>query len=50
MLFIVCRGHPTVCRIDMLHAADYSNMQMAQLTKKLHDAKKTDKDIAAAIQ
>ena len=44
------RGHPKVRRIDMLHASDYSNMQMGQMSKKVEDAKTLDKFIVKAIE
>ena len=34
----------------MLHAADYANMGMDQMTKKVADAKKMDKSIAKSIK
>ena len=40
LLTFFCRGHPQVHRIDMLHAADYANMPMAQMSKKVELAKK----------
>ena len=43
------RGHPQVKRIDMLHAADYANMGIAQMNHKVESAKKTEKSIAEAI-
>ena len=34
------RGHPKVKKLDMLHANDYGNMRMTQMTCKFEEAKK----------
>ena len=49
-LFVYFRGHPKVKRVDMLHAPDYANMQMGQMTRKLKDSKVSDAQIARAIE
>ena len=37
-------------KFDMMHAADYSNMKMGQMTKNIDTAKKKDKQIAKVIE
>ena len=37
-------------KFDMMHAADYSNMKMGQMTKNIDAAKKKHKQIAKAIK
>ena len=44
------RPHPNVKEIDMLHAADYSNMDYHQMSKSLGEGKKKDMSLAKAMQ
>ena len=44
------RGHPKVKKIDMLHAADYANMQIGQMNRKVNQSKLSDEAIARAIE
>ena len=34
----------------MLHAADYSNMQLAQMISKLKDSKKKDENLGLGLE
>ena len=36
--------------MDMLHAADYANMDMQQMQKTVDNSKKKDESVAAAMQ
>ena len=46
----VFRGHPKVKGIDMMHAADYSNMKLDQMERKLRESKKNDEDLIIKIE
>ena len=48
--FHLSRGHPKVKRLDMFHAPDYGNMKLAQMTRKMDEAKELDNALAKSIQ
>ena len=50
MHFVFFRKHPKVKRLDMLHAADYANMAIDQMSQKMDSAKKMDKNVQKAIE
>ena len=43
-------GHPKVKQLDMLHAADYTNMDLKQVNSKLKQTKSNDELINKAMQ
>ena len=50
MLIYHYRGHPKIKNLDMMHAADYSNMRLNQMQRKLSDAKQKDADVAKKME
>ena len=44
------RAHPKIKNLDMLHAADYSNVGLQQMEWKLMDAKKKDKMVSKDME
>ena len=49
-MYILSRGHPKVKKVDMVHAADYANMEMDQMMRKMKSAQKQDDSMARAIK
>ena len=49
-MYIFHRGHPKAKKEDMVHAADYANMEMDQMTRKMKSAQKQDDSMARAIK
>ena len=45
-----CSGNADVKQIDMLHAADYSNMELDQLKVEMQKRKTFDKVIESKMQ
>ena len=44
------RGHPKIKAIDMLHAADYANMNLQQMEKKKQDSKAKDQKLSKGMK
>ena len=46
---LFCSKNPKVQEVDMLHAADYSQMDMEELSEGIEQSKKFDKEIKKKI-
>ena len=46
MIYVIDRDHPQVREIDMLHAADYSKIDLLDLQSKLANSKEKEATLA----
>ena len=44
------RGHPRIRKLDMMHATDYANMDLAELQRNIEANKKKDKQLTKVVQ